>query len=309
MVVGGASQECADVSDVVADLEADVSSEEVIGDTEIRGRKDDMPKLSRANSLITQDARGTLIHSLGCSRAVVAGSLYDQAVSVVESPSRTTRTPELGSTARSTSNSTRRGGRRPERCPDAIEVIGTVHTDDQLDQSSGRRRLQEQLTASFGCRECRRVGALETKGLVVLRHRFGIWHPDGDGAKLVQCHGYRLSILASLSTKAWVSAPIPSIQLVSTSPSCKYCGGVRPIPTPDGVPVKMMSPGKSVTIFERYPISSETEKIMSRVRPSCLTSPLSSHPSLRSSGCSSSSTVTTLGPIGAKPMCDLARLN
>ena len=65
VVIGGASQECTDVSDVVADLEPDVSSEEVIGDTEIRGRKDDMPKLSRANSLITQDARGTLIHSLG----------------------------------------------------------------------------------------------------------------------------------------------------------------------------------------------------------------------------------------------------
>jgi hypothetical protein len=65
MVIGGASQECTNVSDVVTDLESDMASEEVVGCTEIRGRKDDMPKLSRANSLITQDARGTLIHSLG----------------------------------------------------------------------------------------------------------------------------------------------------------------------------------------------------------------------------------------------------
>jgi hypothetical protein len=141
MVIGGASQECTNVSDVVTDLESDMASEEVVGCTEIRGRKDDMPKLSRANSLITQDGWGTRIHSLGCSRTVVTGSLYDRRCQ----SSRHLKDhsdPRAGLHCRD-----RRLIRRDvvigglERCPDAIEVIGTIDTDDQLDQSPGRRRF------------------------------------------------------------------------------------------------------------------------------------------------------------------------
>src|SRR3989454_5885777 len=40
--------------------------------------------------------------------------------------------------------------------------------------------------------------------------------------------------------------PMRSISTSTTSPSCKKSGGVRLNPTPDGVPVAMISPGSSV---------------------------------------------------------------
>src|SRR5262245_2341184 len=40
--------------------------------------------------------------------------------------------------------------------------------------------------------------------------------------------------------------PIPSTSVSITSPTCSHSCGVRPIPTPSGVPVEMMSPGSSV---------------------------------------------------------------
>lgn len=49
-----------------------------------------------------------------------------------------------------------------------------------------------------------------------------------------------------------------------------YTGvGFIPIPTPGGVPVKIKSPGLSVTIFEMYDTTVCTLKINSRVLESC----------------------------------------
>ena len=51
------------------------------------------------------------------------------------------------------------------------------------------------------------------------------------------------------------SAPMASIADSITSPGWRYSGGVRPWPTPAGVPVAMMSPGSSV-------ITSESDAMM-----------------------------------------------
>ena len=40
-----------------------------------------------------------------------------------------------------------------------------------------------------------------------------------------------------------LSAPMPSISMRSTSPDLRYLGGLKPMPTPTGVPVAMTSPG------------------------------------------------------------------
>jgi len=42
------------------------------------------------------------------------------------------------------------------------------------------------------------------------------------------------------------SVPIPSISMATVSPGFRYTGGLRPLPTPDGVPVAITSPGQSV---------------------------------------------------------------
>jgi len=60
--------------------------------------------------------------------------------------------------------------------------------------------------------------------------------------------------------------------------------GSRALPTPDGVPVKMMSPGSKGQIAESRAISSGTLKIRSWVRPGWRTSSPSRQPSSRSSG-------------------------
>ena len=80
-------------------------------------------------------------------------------------------------------------------------------------------------------------------------------------------------------------------------------------PTPDGVPVKMRSPGSNGVIDDRWWTSASTPKIRSDVRLFCISSPLTVQPSARSSGSSSSSGVTTQGPIGPNPGNDLPRLN
>jgi hypothetical protein len=56
-----------------------------------------------------------------------------------------------------------------------------------------------------------------------------------------------------------------------------------------------------VTISERRATSSGTEKIIFDVRAFWSSSPLRRHPSSRSSGRESSSSVTTAGPIGPNP--------
>lgn len=44
--------------------------------------------------------------------------------------------------------------------------------------------------------------------------------------------------------------PMPSISLTRTSPAFKNSGGFLLIPTPAGVPVRIKSPGYSVTILQ-----------------------------------------------------------
>ena len=48
------------------------------------------------------------------------------------------------------------------------------------------------------------------------------------------------------STNRFSSVPMPSISTRTTSPLFRYFGGSKPMPTPAGVPVAMMSPGISV---------------------------------------------------------------
>ena len=45
------------------------------------------------------------------------------------------------------------------------------------------------------------------------------------------------------------NVPIPSIETFTISPDFKNLGGLNPLPTPAGVPVKITSPGSSVTDF------------------------------------------------------------
>src|SRR5438270_10784719 len=56
--------------------------------------------------------------------------------------------------------------------------------------------------------------------------------------------------------------PMRSISTSTTSPSCKKRGGVRLNPTPEGVPVAMISPGSSVIRELRNAIEVATEKIL-----------------------------------------------
>ena len=55
----------------------------------------------------------------------------------------------------------------------------------------------------------------------------------------------RLMDHSSLIT-GFTSWPSPSISLTITSPGFRYSGGLRYMPTPPGVPVKMTSPGRRV---------------------------------------------------------------
>ena len=56
-------------------------------------------------------------------------------------------------------------------------------------------------------------------------------------------------------TTGFLSSPIPSIAIIISSPAFSQRCGVRPIPTPAGVPVLITSPTTSGTIPDRYSIS------------------------------------------------------
>ena len=62
------------------------------------------------------------------------------------------------------------------------------------------------------------------------------------------------------ATTGFVSAPKPSTVTVTLSPGLSQRCGLRPIPTPEGVPVETTSPGSSGVIEEMYSISSGTGK-------------------------------------------------
>src|ERR1035437_7704835 len=72
------------------------------------------------------------------------------------------------------------------------------------------------------------------------------------------------------------------------------------MPTPDGVPVDTMSPGRSGVIDEMNSTKSGILKISSRVLEFCSTSPLMDKPIASSCGLAISSRVTMAGPMGQK---------
>ena len=74
-------------------------------------------------------------------------------------------------------------------------------------------------------------------------------------------------------------------------------GGLRTKPTPNGVPVTMMSPGSSVITSEISLTRVATSKIRSSMLPSCMVSPLSRERMYRPAAPGgSSSAVTISGP-------------
>src|SRR5208283_942229 len=93
-----------------------------------------------------------------------------------------------------------------------------------------------------------------------------------------------------LRTTGLVRVPIPSMVTETVSPSSMG-------PTPAGVPVRMRSPGSNVMTAEIHSTMAPTSWIISEVRLSCLTSPLTSVRSARSDG---STSVTIHGPTGQK---------
>ena len=57
------------------------------------------------------------------------------------------------------------------------------------------------------------------------------------------------------ATTGFLNSPIPSIVITISSPTFSQRCGVRPIPTPAGVPVLITSPTCNATIPDRYSIS------------------------------------------------------
>ena len=72
-------------------------------------------------------------------------------------------------------------------------------------------------------------------------------------------------------------ADLCEISMRATSPGTRYLGGLKPMPTPAGVPVAMMSPGISVTPAEMVAMMVGTSKMRSRVLAFCRSSPLIQH--------------------------------
>src|SRR4029077_5898888 len=64
------------------------------------------------------------------------------------------------------------------------------------------------------------------------------------------------------STIGFSTQPIPSISQRARSPGRRKTGGSRKTPTPDGVPVAMMSPGSSVIDLLMNSMSSAMFQIM-----------------------------------------------
>src|SRR5262249_22292303 len=76
------------------------------------------------------------------------------------------------------------------------------------------------------------------------------------------------------ATTAWRRLPMCCTRPSITSPGHTHSCGLRPAPTPSGVPVAMMSPGSSVMPAERSAINSSTLNSMWRVFDFCFVTPL-----------------------------------
>ena len=111
------------------------------------------------------------------------------------------------------------------------------------------------------------------------------------------------------ATTGFSSVPTRSISMRTTSPATSQRGGSKPIPTPAGVPVEMMSPGSSVNTVDRYSTCSQHEKIMSSVDASWRRSPLTQVRRRRRWGSPTSSPVTIHGPVGPWVSKDFPRVH
>src|SRR5947207_1209068 len=101
-----------------------------------------------------------------------------------------------------------------------------------------------------------------------------------------------------------VSVPMPSISIVTTSPGLRNSGGLRPAPTPSGVPLEITSPGYSVRIDDKYRTMCASSQIRFAVLPSCFTTPFTFVTMWKCGGLGANSFGTMNGPNGA----DLSRL-
>jgi len=84
---------------------------------------------------------------------------------------------------------------------------------------------------------------------------------------------YSLDLGLANST-LFTQLPTPSKATSTTSPSLSQSWGFLPIPTPDGVPVKITSPGSRVVPWLKNAIVFAMPKIWSDVFPSCSVLPL-----------------------------------
>src|SRR5690606_12601924 len=96
------------------------------------------------------------------------------------------------------------------------------------------------------------------------------------------------------SARKLTRRPTPSISVTTSSPATTLA-------RPSGVPVRMMSPGESVMMADRYSISQGMLKTMSRVVPRWVSLPLTDVLRTRSIGSGTSAASTSHGPMGVQP--------
>src|SRR5262249_51015814 len=96
----------------------------------------------------------------------------------------------------------------------------------------------------------------------------------------------------------FVSSPMPATFTVTVSPC--FTG-----PTPDGVPLEMMSPGSSVMTNEMNSINPSSPQISCDVSEACRLTPLTQVSTPRASG---PAPTATAGPIGANVSNPFARV-
>ena len=89
---------------------------------------------------------------------------------------------------------------------------------------------------------------------------------------------------------------MPEISTSTVSPAFIQTGGLRPAPTPPGVPVTMTSPGSSCVHVEQYSMSCGTSKQSSATLSCCMTAPFKRVVSVSVRGLGISSAVTSQGP-------------
>lgn len=95
------------------------------------------------------------------------------------------------------------------------------------------------------------------------------------------------------------NVPISDISTSITFPGTRYLGGLRPAPTPPGVPVIITLPFCSVVPELKYEIKYGTPKSKSPTLSSCLTSPLIMVFRWSLAGSLIKSAFTKTGPSGA----------